>query len=365
MGWVEELPSGRYRGVARNAVTGRRWSKTHDRFSDADAWWRREERDEDGSYTAAGIEVTRQQRGIPGFAEHVVEWAGGGIDDCELSTLRGYQVQARALARRWPAERVDEISELMVRGYLAELRDAGASPSTRTLRLTVLRHAMRAAIKAGHRADDPTLGIRGPKRREHQPRILTEPELMLLLACLPGWLWAAALLSHDAGLRIDEIAGLRMHSLNLLHGTVTVIDVIDVDGSLREHPKSKTIRDVPLSPRALAALRDHVRDHPPAGKLAPVFANPRTGAHVSTNRIRDEWDRALLLARLDGKKPTWHDLRHSCATTLAESDASPWVIQAILGHGSIATSQRYVRKANLSAQTAAIGQAFGAAAETG
>ncbi|MGH3936453.1 MAG: hypothetical protein ACRDS1_15990 [Pseudonocardiaceae bacterium] len=47
------------------------------------------------------------------------------------------------LAQRWPSERVDEITEKMVRDYLADLRETGSSPSTRTLRLTVLRHAMR------------------------------------------------------------------------------------------------------------------------------------------------------------------------------------------------------------------------------
>ncbi len=230
MGWVEELLSGRFRGVARNAVTGKRWSKAHDYWSEADAWWRREEAEMDGSDTWAGIAVTRQQRGIPTLAEPVVAWAAGGVEDAELSTLRGYQSQARMLAARWPTERVEEITELDVRGYLAELRGgrggAGLSPCTRTLRLVVLRHAMRAAVKAGERLDDPTLGVQGTRRREHQARILTEPELMVLLVCLPGWLWPAALLSPDVGVRIGEVAGLRMRSLDLLHGTVTVATVV-------------------------------------------------------------------------------------------------------------------------------------------
>ncbi|MGH3836937.1 MAG: tyrosine-type recombinase/integrase [Pseudonocardiaceae bacterium] len=361
MGYVETLPSGRYRGVPWLAAAGRRRGKsqTFDRWSAADAYWRRAEAEADGDYRAAGVEVSRQQRGIPLFAAHVVEWAQRGLDDCELSTLRGYRSQARMLAKRWPIERVDEITELMIREYLTDLRDARMSPSTRTLRLTVLRHSMRNAVKAGYRTDDPTLTIRGPKPREHEARILTEPELMLLLACLPGWLWPAALLSHDAGLRIDEIAGLRVKSLNLLHGTVTIVDVIDVDGTLRHYPKGKVIRDVPLSGRALAALRDHVRDHPPAGNLAPVFGGPR-GGHLRPGGIRDEWDRALELAQLDGEKPTWHDLRHGCGTGLAEAGADPWVIAAVLGHRSIKTTQRYVRRANLTRQAAAVGRAFGA-----
>lgn len=49
---------------------------------------------------------------------------------------------------------------------------------------------------------------------------------MVLLVCLPGWLWPAALLSPDVGVRIGEVAGLRMRSLDLLHGTVTVATVV-------------------------------------------------------------------------------------------------------------------------------------------
>ncbi|MGH4012197.1 MAG: tyrosine-type recombinase/integrase [Pseudonocardiaceae bacterium] len=362
MGWVEELPSGRFRGIARNRITGKKWSKTHDYWGEADAWWRREERDLDGCYTAAGLDVTRQQRGIPLFATHVVGWARTGITDPELSTLRGYQGQARMLAERWPTERVDEITERMVNDYLAELREDGASPSTRTLRLTVLRHAMRDAVACGHRPDDPTLRIKGPKRREHQARLLSEQELMVMLVGLPGWLWSAALLSHDAGLRISEVCGLRMKNLDLLYGTVTIADVIDVNGELRTYPKSKAIRHVPLSARCLTALREHVAKYAPAGKLGPVFPHPADRKrHLRPARVRAEWDRALVLTALEGEKATWHDLRHGCATTLADAGVDPWVIQAILGHGSIATSQRYVRKANMGRQADAVGRAFGAA----
>lgn len=369
MGWVEVLPSGRHRGVARCRVTGRRWSKAFDRAAQADAWWRREEREADEAYTGAGIEVDRQRRGIPMLGEHVLAWARKGPADCEKATLRNYRNQARALAARWPALRVDELTDEHITDYLAELRDAGVAPGTRTLRLTVLRHAMRAAVKAGYRADDPTLGIRGPKAREHQGRILTDPELMLILACLPAWLWPAALLSHDAGLRIGEVAGLRMFNLNLLHGAVTIADVIDDDGSLRSYPKGKVIADVPLSARAATALREHVRCFPPAGPLAPVFCasggrhwtqkRASTGAHLRPDRIRDDWDRAVALAGLPGTKPTWHDLRHSCATILAEAGADAWVIKEVMRHRSIATTQRYVRKANLARQAAAIHSAFG------
>lgn len=364
MGYVETLPSGRHRGVPWNAAAGRRGkSKSFDRWSEADAYWRRIEAETDGDYGSAGVAVTRQQRGIPSFAAHVVEWAQAGIDDGELCTRRSYRSQAKMLAQRWPTERVDEITELMVRGYLAQLRDAGTSPSTRTLRLTVLRHAMRAAVKAGYRADDPTLGIKAPKRREHEARVLTEAELADIRAALPEWLAPAPLLSHDAGLRVSEIAGLRMTDLDLLHGTVSVVGIINIDGQWRGYPKSKIFRDIPLSARCLAALRSHVRAHPPAGPLGFVFGHPVTGNRLLPSGIRAQWDQALKVVALKGSKPTWHDLRHSCGTALDEAGVELSVIQTIMGHGSPVTTRRYVRHADRARKAAAVSRAFGTAAQ--
>lgn len=357
MGYVEMLPSGNFKGVARNYLTGKRKSKTHTRWAQAHAWMLAEEAQDDASYADVGIEINRQQRGLPSFADHVIEWARTGVDG-ELATQRVYQSQARSLAARWPTQRVDEITPTMVSSYFTELRTARYAPSTRTLRLVTLRHAMHAAVAAGYRPDDPTLGIKCPKAREHQARILTEQELMLVLACLPGWLWPAALLSHDAGPRISEICGLRMTNLDLLHGTVTVADIIDIDGQPRPYTKGKASRTVPLSPRCLAALRHHVSANPPAGALGYVFRHP-SGRRLMPDTVRHNWDKALRLAVLDGEKPTWHDLRHGCATILSEAGVDPFVIMEILGHGNIATTMRYVRRANLTRQAAAVDLAFG------
>lgn len=363
MGYFEYIKrngehTGKIKAVPWNAAAQRRGkSKVCDTWEEADAYIRRMEREIDGHYDAAGIAVTRQQRGIPLFAEHVVAWARKGPPNATKATLRNYRATARMLAERWPSERVDELTEDDLTDYLAELRDAEAAPSTIVGRITVLRHAFRAAVRAGHRADDPTLCIKGPAARDHDGRILTGDELALARAQLPEWLAPAALLSHDAGLRIGEIAGLRLFRLNLLQGLVTVADVIDVDGSLRAHPKGKLVGDVPLSPRVVAALRELVERRPPAGPLAPVFSP--TGEHVSQERIRKTWRSAVKRAKLHGIAPTWHDLRHTYATTLAESGASAWDIMELLRHKHVTTAQRYVKRANLARKQAAIHGAFG------
>ncbi|MGH3865114.1 MAG: hypothetical protein ACRDQ4_03065 [Pseudonocardiaceae bacterium] len=75
-----------------------------------------------------------------------------------------------------------------------------------------------------------------------------------------------------------------------LPGTVTIADIIDVDGTPRSYPKSKIVRRVPLSQRCLTALRDHLNAYPPAGSLGDV------AGHLAW---RGTWSRHGPLSALD------------------------------------------------------------------
>ncbi|MGH3978428.1 MAG: tyrosine-type recombinase/integrase, partial [Pseudonocardiaceae bacterium] len=246
-----------------------------------------------------------------------------------------------------------------VRNYIDDMRDVGAAATTITDRLGALRRTMVAAVEAGLRGDDPTVGVAAPRATDRPRRILTEQELALVLAKLPGWLRPAALLSHDAGLRIGEIAGLRLFRLDLLHRSVEVADVVDLDQSLRASPKGGKVLTVPLTARVVGALTGHLRDHP-AGKMAQVFRDPRTGGGVTPERIRGHWRQAREAAALGEPAPRWHDLRHGCATALARSGAPAYVIQAVLRHQDLATSQRYIDRTGMaSAAGVYLDRAFG------
>lgn len=181
-----------------------------------------------------------------------------------------------------------------------------------------------------------------------------------VLAALPPWLRAAALLSHEAGLRIGEVAGLRAHRLDLLHRTVLVADVVQCDGSLRESPKGKQVLTVPLTARLAAALTGHIETRPPAGRTGHVFTAPN-GRRLTPDRIRCEWRRAVKKAGLAGADaPRWHDLRHGCATALARAGAPAYVIMAVLRHADLRTAQVYIDRVGTAEQGEWLGRAFGA-----
>jgi site-specific recombinase XerC len=145
-----------------------------------------------------------------------------------------HRANARALAKVWPTQKLADISTAMVKAMLHEAEVAGLSVSTRTARLTTTRHIMQDAIAEGLRSDDPTAGIKGPKQSKSagRHRVITDEELGKVLAELPEWLHAAVYLSRDSGLRIAEVCGLPWYRLDLLHGRVTVSDVVLVDGTI-------------------------------------------------------------------------------------------------------------------------------------
>lgn len=344
----EQLPSGRWRGWTWNAAAQRKGpTKTFDTWAQADAWMRAEERRMDGSYENAGIPVERQGRPRT-FAAYADEWAKsqGG----EYNTRQNRGMHARALAARWPTEMVGDIDRPAVRYYIAELERTDYSASTRSGRLRTLRAIMTDAIEDGLRMDDPTRGIRPPRKVTKRPhRVLQPDELELMLALLPDFLRAAVLLSHDSGLRMGEVAGLQWHNVHLTDPSphVVVADVLLANGEPRSYPKGKVVLPVPLTPRTVDALALH-QVHYPGAPQSRVILEPKRGLdRTKLDRIKHLWQQARGRAGLDYPLPRWHDLRHGCAHALRDAGTPPEVIQAVLRHADLSATSTYMPKVQM------------------
>jgi hypothetical protein len=132
-------------------------SKTFDTFAEAFAWAQAEEHRMDRAVREDGIEVVR--RGAPiAFAAYAATWTRGGPP----STQNNHRANARALAKVWPTQKLADISTAMVKSMLHDAEVAGLSVSTRTARLTTVRHIMQdaiaeaAALRRPHRRDQGT-----------------------------------------------------------------------------------------------------------------------------------------------------------------------------------------------------------------
>ena len=243
---------------------------------------------------------------------------------------------------------LDQVEEGVVEEYLAFLRAAGRAPASVARALVAVRSLHRFLEDEGRSATNPADDVEAPKVPAGLPKALAEEEVAALLAAVTGDDPVArrdrAILEvlYGCGLRISELVGLSLGDLDLDAGL------------LRALGKGSRERIVPMGRLAHHAM---VAWLSPGGRemLAParwarrgdaeaVFLNNR-GGRLSRQGAWGIVRRHAVYAGL-GDKLSPHVLRHSCATHMLEHGADIRVVQELLGHASISTTQVYTRVSN-------------------
>lgn len=203
-----------------------------------------------------------------------------------------------------------------------------ASPATQVRYLAALGHALTLAVREwGWLDDNPARKVRRPKEPGGRVRFLSEKErTALLAACKKSrnpFLYPLVVLALSTGARLGELLGLRWADVDLTRGVARLT-----------RTKNDEPRTLPLTGHALAVLRDLAgvrrRDSPlvfPSkhGRTPACFTKP--------------WERALAEAGIANFR--FHDLRHTSASYLAMTGATPIEIAAVLGHKTLAMVKRY------------------------
>jgi len=238
-----------------------------------------------------------------------------------------------------------EVTEAVVEDYLAFLRAAGRAPASVARALVSVRSLHRFMEDEGRSATNPAEEVARPKVPSGLPKALSEQEVGALLGAVPGDDAAAqrdrAILEvlYGCGLRVSELVGLSMPDLDL------------ETGLLRAFGKGSKERVVPVGRLASEALSAwlSVGGRP---QLVPdrwarrhdaeaVFLNTRGGRlsrQGAWGIVRRHGQSVGLGDRLSP-----HVLRHSCATHMLDHGADIRVVQELLGHASISTTQVYTK----------------------
>jgi integrase/recombinase XerD len=261
------------------------------------------------------------------------------------NTLHAYAADLRAYVA-WLDERgltLRTVDEATLTGYVQELAARDLAASTRKRALVAVRGLHRFLAEEHEGVGDPAARIEVPKLPRGLPKALSEAEVTALLESVTGDDPVArrdrAILEvlYGTGLRIGELVGLSLSDLDLDAGLV------------RAFGKGAKERIVPLGRYAVAAL---VAWLGPGGRLhleparwarrgdeEAVFLNQRGGRLSRQGAwavVRAAGDRVGL-----GDRLTPHVLRHSCATHLLDHGADIRIVQELLGHASISTTQVY------------------------
>jgi site-specific recombinase XerD len=261
-------------------------------------------------------------------------------------TSIAYALDAEQLAR-WASSRGLEPTAVDVRSlrrYVASLTEGGLAPASVARKLASLRGLFGVQVTLGEREENPADLLSAPKRPQTLPRVLKASEVAVLLDRIPA---AGPLALRDRALfELAYAAGLRAEELVMLD-TVS----LDFDGeTVRVEGKGGKTRLVPVGEHAARALERWLASGRPA--LAPVGRDPgalflsKTGRRLSTSDVRRRlrtWSRLASREAPALVQAHPHALRHSFATHLLEGGADLRVIQELLGHASISTTQVYTR----------------------
>jgi site-specific recombinase XerD len=264
------------------------------------------------------------------------------------NTRRAYVADVTQFAR-WATDRGLEpaaVDGRAVRRFAASLSERGQAPATVARKLAALRGLFKADIERGGRSDNPAELISTPKRPQRLPHVLKADDVAALLDRItqtgPLELRDRAMfeLAYGCGLRAQELVSLQVSS-------------VDFDSELvRVEGKGGKTRLVPAGEHALQALERYLARARPT-LVAPDAEGPlfvsKSGLALQTSDVRRRlriWARKAAAGATDGSSLAGthpHALRHSFATHLLEGGADLRVIQELLGHSTISTTQVYTR----------------------
>jgi len=274
-----------------------------------------------------------------GFSPHTVRAYLRDLDQFCDYVAHGPAAFEREEGEERPGASVEVLGRAVrndIRGYLAHVQTRGGSARTSARKLASIRAAYKYYVRTGVLEDNPALTVRSPKLPKSLPEALTIPEVTALVESPdmsePLGVRDRAILEvlYSSGIRAAELAGLRLQSLDLENGLMVVLG------------KRRKERLGHLGKQAVSALRDYLAVRGELGQPGHdrLFVNHRGGPLTtrSVQRVVDKYVRQVLPNR---REVSPHTLRHTFATHMLNAGADLRVVQELLGHESLSSTQIY------------------------
>jgi integrase/recombinase XerD len=268
-------------------------------------------------------------------------WLEDGLAKATLDSYRSDLGRLSLWLANNAQEPLLELRETTLTGFIAHLsKQTRASSQARYL--STLRRFYRWQLGRGRIVADPTLKLANPSRPSRLPKVMSEKQVEALLAApdldTPLGQRDRAMLEtlYATGLRVSELVGLRLHEVSL------------ADGVLRALGKGSKERLVPLGQIAIEWIKRYIDETRPAilnGQQSDdLFVTARGGA-MTRQAFWQLIKRYALIAGIAPEKLSPHVLRHAFATHLLNHGADLRVVQLLLGHADISTTQIYTHVA--------------------
>ncbi len=229
--------------------------------------------------------------------------------------------------------------------WFADLSRRGLSAATAARRRASVRQFYRFALGEGWRADDPSRRLDAPKQGRSLPKTLSRDEIEALLIAAGAVDSTAGLrlialveMAYASGLRVSELLALKVEAVRR---DPAYLIVRGKGGKERLAPLNMPARE---AIKAWLNARDAARK-PNTPDSAWLFPSHGKSGHLTPRRFAQLLDQAAITAGIDPTRVSPHVLRHAFATHLLEGGADLRVVQTLLGHADISTTQIYTHVA--------------------
>ncbi|MBW2061256.1 MAG: tyrosine recombinase XerC [Deltaproteobacteria bacterium] len=262
----------------------------------------------------------------------------GRAENTVKAYLRDVREFFRFAAKNRGVHTLEEVTKAEVRAFLFYLHKKNKNASL-ARKLSSLRTFFRFMIREGRLTVNPAMEVMSPRQQKKQPGFLNIDEAFALMeapdtSAPEGARDRAALeLLYSSGLRVAELVNLDLDDLDLKQGLARVMG------------KGGKERILPVGSRAIRALRDYLSVRPELNasgesKESSALFLGRRGGRLNDRVLRRRFEGYICQVSLEkGLSP--HSLRHTFATHLLEAGADIRVIQELLGHVSLSTTQIY------------------------
>lgn len=350
MASAEQLPSGRWRGVYRDADGRKRHTKApHHRLK----------RDATAAAQEAEVKARRQASRSDGTLSARTTWGDWWVlvnehrDFTSDTADNERRVTEKHLMPQWGTEPLNGIKRRDVQAWVDSLSRQGYEPTYVRRIYAVLRMTILKAIEDEVLDTSPLAAIRLPKIAKKAKSYVSMDDLEALAPHMRRDYELASSFVLETGLRPGELAGLHESQIDYAGWLAVSAAYVSGQEKIRDRPKDGDCRFIPLSPKALDVVRERIgarETNRPCGVphfqdrqcTSPLVFRTERGAVLDQQLFKLALRRASEKAGLPRKSP--YGLRRGFATRLARAGVDIVEIAGLMGHADIRQTQDYIQQ---------------------
>ncbi len=288
-------------------------------------------------------------------------------DGLSKNTIESYNLDLKLFLRFLYSQNIENITktnEKIIRLYLSKLYKEGISSSSTSRKISTLRRFFNFLESETLIKENPMINLEKPKEVKKLPKLLSEEEIFALLETIKKdksdfgiRLFCMIEVLYASGLRVSELVSLPISAIH--HNENEIRNYMIING------KGNKERIVPLNKSALNILEDYLKLRQRLGQKDSKWlfcgnfrANKEVNlikdkqnfnisdSHITRQRFHQMLKELAFDANIDEKKVSPHAIRHSFATHLLNRGADLRILQELLGHSDISTTQIYTHMMN-------------------